>query len=117
MYRHERKRVTELLVGDRPERFPYERAIQLFQFQVWMLFPNEASYVKTAGLTAAAKILEHIAENIFVGEVDEKDRKEKLPWELGIINLNDQPPQRMDRILKLREDFAYRAVHDAFWRD
>jgi hypothetical protein len=56
VYSIELSNLIELLIGDRPERFPYNREISLFKFQVWTLFP-EQEFVQQAALTAATMIL------------------------------------------------------------
>lgn len=102
--------VVRLLIGDRPERFPYERAINLFQFQVWMLYP-EQQFVELAGLTAATKILDRIQDYIFA---EQEDAKERTLWHIPLINLNDRPPLTLDRISALRGNLAFGAVYDSF---
>src|SRR4051795_3065185 len=71
--------VIRLLIGERPERFPYERAIRLFQLRVWFLFPNEG-LVEMAGLTAATRILEHISDDVFAADTEAEQRKQR-PWD------------------------------------
>src|ERR1035437_4844732 len=56
-----------LLVGTREEKFKYERAIRMFQFQTWIFAPGEVA-IKYAGLIAATKILRKIEEDVFLPE-------------------------------------------------
>jgi hypothetical protein len=49
----------ELLIrnpASRPEAFPYERTVRIYQFQAWIYFP-ELSMVELAGSLAAANYL------------------------------------------------------------
>jgi hypothetical protein len=48
-----------LLVGNRDERFEYERAIRLFELQSWICVP-EVRTIRSAGLVAATKIANSI---------------------------------------------------------
>jgi hypothetical protein len=62
--------VVRLLTHARKETFNGERAVRLFQFQTWILYPDKPQYLKWAGLSAAAKLLDRMEENHFVDEDD-----------------------------------------------
>ena len=47
----------EILSGKRPERYKYERAIALYQFQAWVFAPDKPLW-KRGGTLLAAKIIE-----------------------------------------------------------
>ena len=105
------KDIVNLLIGGRKEYFPNERAIKLYQFQVWVQHPDEQS-VKIAGVMAAAKILIHIQDDIFCEE-DENNARGRSPG--ALINLIDQPALTVRRISDLGNRYvAFRTVHDAF---
>src|SRR3954452_4868031 len=77
-----------LLVGERAERFPYEREIRLFQLYVWSFAPDQPS-IQYAGLAAAVKILEFIEEEIYSDKVEEFSSKTGISKNMS---LNDTPP-------------------------
>jgi hypothetical protein len=104
--------VIRLLIGDRPEQFPYERAISLFKFQVWILLPDQ-EFVHLAALTAATKILERIQDDVFVEQQDPIERS-KSPWLIPLIDLNDRPPLTADRICDLRNRPAFHAIFNSY---
>lgn len=57
----EMKDIISLLVGDRDEKFPYERAVRLCQFQTWIYCPNDSTEApEEAGLLAATLILRYM---------------------------------------------------------
>src|SRR5436190_9339651 len=83
-------RAIDLLLGNREEKFEYERAIRLFQFQSWVFAPSMDA-IRCAGLIAATKIARHI-------EVDEF-----VPIRNGLMNVNDVADITLDRIVDLRQ--------------
>jgi hypothetical protein len=106
------KDTAELLTGEREERFEFERAIRLLEFRTWIYWPltNKPS---TAGMMAAAIILENIEEDIFCDESDTARREADPDPEFGsLIDLDDKPNSTSSRINALRSNKAYRQVHD-----
>jgi hypothetical protein len=83
-------RAIGLLLGNKEEKFEYQRAIRLFQFQSWIFAPSMDA-IRCAGLIAATKI----ARNI---EVDEF-----VPIRNGLMDLSDLPDITLDRIIDLRQ--------------
>jgi hypothetical protein len=83
--------VVRLLTGERDEYFEYERAIRLFQFQLWMLSLGN-SWSKLAVLTAATKLLDRILDDDFV---DEESARQQRTSNSG-ISLTDRPIERLD---------------------
>jgi hypothetical protein len=105
---------VKLLAHQRDERFEGERAICLFQFQTWILFPDpdKAKYVHWAGLIAAVKLLEQMDDDHFI---DEEGARLRSEGENGFVNLGDRPPQTLRRIGTLRNHSnAYRQIYDRF---
>ena len=105
--------IASLLAHKREEAFEGERAVRLFQFRVWVLFPgtNEAKAAKWAALITAVKLLEGAEEDYFVGEEDARQRAEH---DRGtFVYLNDKPPQTTRRIQTLKkENNVYREIYD-----
>ena len=93
--------VVKLLARKREEAFEGERAIRLFQFRVWVLFPgtNEAKAAKWAALITTVKFLDRAEEDYFSDEEDARLRAEHGRGTL--VNLNDKPPQTTRRIRTL----------------
>jgi hypothetical protein len=107
------KDVVRLLTHARKETFNGERAVRLFQFQTWILYPDKPQYLKWAGLSAAAKLLDRMEENHFVDEDDARRRKEGESAPLVI--LTDKPAQTIRRISTLGNiDSVYRDIFDHF---
>src|ERR1700730_1098527 len=108
---------VEVLVGERNELFKYERAIRLFQFQVWTLtsqefFPGATTHVSHAGQIAAVMFLDYLEEEDFV-ESESEARKFRAVGQSQLINLGDKPLQRMERILMMRQNSnIYRQIYD-----
>jgi hypothetical protein len=101
--------VVSLLMYQREEAFEGERAVRLFQFQTWILFPDDTNYAKWAGLIAAAKVLDRLDDDIFIADEDARHRAEELN---SIINLNDRPPQKIKRLQN--EHQSFRKIYDRF---
>jgi hypothetical protein len=99
-----------LLTGERRETFQYERAIKLFQFQVWILFPRQ-SFFELAGLTAATKILEHILDEDFV-EKEQFRQSDAPPWVSRGVFLNERPTESLNLVRARIPKF--KMVYDAF---
>ena len=57
--KHVLEDAIELFLGNREEKFQYERAIRLFQFQAWVFMPCFET-IRWAGLIAATKIARSI---------------------------------------------------------
>jgi hypothetical protein len=56
---------VKLLAGERDERFRYERAIRLFQFRTWLLFPKpKMTAPKVAGRIAAASFMRDVEADV-----------------------------------------------------
>jgi hypothetical protein len=108
------KDIARLLTFARQEAFEGERAVRLFQFQTWILYPDDPMpYIKWAGLSAAAKLLDRMEENHFVEDEDVRQREEGDRPVAAFIDLNDKPLQTAKRISKLRNDnSAYRDIYD-----
>jgi hypothetical protein len=108
---------VKLLVGERREIFKYERAIRLFQFHVWTLSSHEflsavTSLVSRAGQLAGVKFLDYLEEEQFV-ECEGEARRFRAQGQIQSVNLADKPPQRMDRILWMRDhSLIYREIYD-----
>jgi hypothetical protein len=81
---------TELLLGNREEKFQYERAIRLFQFQTWVFVPCFRT-IEWAGLIAAAKIARLI------------EIHEYLPHPNGEPKFDDYPAITLERIVELQK--------------
>jgi hypothetical protein len=106
------EKIISLLTYQREEAFEGERAICLFQFQTWILFPEDTTYTNWAGLIAAAKVLDRLDEDIFVDDEDARLRSEDIR---GAINLNDRPPQKIKRLRRLQgEHLSFRKIYDQF---
>ncbi len=115
MFHTELQDMVQLLTDQRPEQFPYERAIRLFQFQVWMLYPDQ-KFTALAGLTAATKVLDYIADKGF-GEEQELKQRSTYSWRAPFINLSDRPAQTLDIVSSHRKIRGYEAVYDTFIAD
>jgi hypothetical protein len=81
---------AKLLVGNREEKFEYERAILLFQFRTWIFAPAEET-IRYAGLIAATKLLRTIETDWYLPE--------------GISD--GLPDITLDRIIDLRGKTSY----------
>jgi hypothetical protein len=104
--------IVSLLTHQRKEAFEGERAIRIFQFQTWILFPDDPAYAEWAGLIAAAKVLDQLDENIFVADKDAQIREEDLRT---MVDLSDRPPQKIKRLQRLqREHLSFRKIYDQF---
>jgi hypothetical protein len=96
------EKITELLAGDRKERFQYEWGIQIFQFQSWAFVPS-ARTIMWAGQIAATKVMRSI------------EIEEYLPLYKGEPQYDDYPPTTLERIIQLQEkNPTYRRVFDRF---
>jgi hypothetical protein len=104
------RRTVELLIGERAERFEFERAIRLLEFQTWIYWPG-TKLANFAGLMAAALILENIEDDIFADETELAQRQAD-PGEPPFIDLTDKPSATLGRINSLRANESYRGVHD-----
>jgi hypothetical protein len=105
-------KVVTLLTEKGTEAFEGERAIRLFQFLTWILFPQmpETKYVKWAGLMATVKFLDRMEEWHFMDKESTRLRNE---GEETTVDLDTKPPQTISRIATLRQDnSAYRRVYD-----
>jgi hypothetical protein len=101
--------IVRLLTGERAERFQFERAINLFQFQVWTLFPTR-EFTESAALTAATKLLEWILDDEF-GEQEELRQRTASPFSSVLINLNDRAAEPVN-ITRNRIP-SFRAIYDS----
>ena len=101
--KRELESAISLLLGDREEKFKYERAVRLFQFQSWVLAPSMDA-IRCAGIIAATKIAREIEIN------------EYLPVrESGLSNFDDLPDMTFERIIELRSKYpAYFKLYDKF---
>jgi hypothetical protein len=99
---------VKLLVGKRTEHFKYERAIQLFQFQVWSLTPEYTSLhvtdpVNRAGQMAAIMLLDYLEEEAFYDSPEAYRR----------FGPKEKPKQTMEQIVRMREaNPIYRDIYD-----
>ena len=104
--------VVALLAHKREEAFEGERALRLFQFRIWILFPgtNEANAAKWAALITAAKFLDRAEEDYFF---DEEDARQRRADDRAFVDLTHKPPQTLTRIELLKKDNnAYREIYD-----
>ena len=104
--------VVALLAHMRREAFEGERAIRLFQFRIWILFPgsNEAKAVKWAELIAAAKFLDRAEEDYFA---EEEEARQRRADDRASLDLTHKPPQTLTMIDGLKKDNnAYRQIYD-----
>jgi hypothetical protein len=104
--------VVALLAHQRGEAFEGERAIRLYQFRIWILFPgtNEANAAKWAALIAAAKFLDRAEEDYFF---QEKDARQRRADDRTLMDLTHKPPQTLTRIELLKKhNNAYRQIYD-----
>jgi hypothetical protein len=106
----------QLLIGEREERFKFERAIRLLEFRTWIYWPLTNKH-NTAGMMAAALLLENIEDDIFIDEaaLAWDNAKPDDPWSsakpgkpVPMINLDDKPAPTLRRISVLRADETYR---------
>jgi hypothetical protein len=101
-----------LLSGERAERFRLERAVRLYQLQVWTLFPNDDFYVAWAEMIAGVHLLAFLEMEMYCDETDAINRAER-PYEASWLNLTDKQPQSLYRIATdSRRNLAYGALHD-----
>jgi hypothetical protein len=56
---------VKLLLGQRKEEFRHERVIRLFQLQIWIWCPGDASLAENAGKLAASIILSDLEDQMF----------------------------------------------------
>ncbi|MGD0334820.1 MAG: hypothetical protein ABSA90_16435 [Xanthobacteraceae bacterium] len=123
--------VVTLLAHKREEAFEGERAVRLFQFRTWILFPDsdEGRATKCAELITAAKFLDRAEENYFWDKDsarykfldpaeenyfwdEESARLDREDKPTG-VNFTHKPPQTLKRIDMLRKDNnAYREIYD-----
>jgi hypothetical protein len=104
--------IVSLLTLQRKEAFESERAIRIFQFQTWILFPDDADFTECAGLIAAAKVLDRLDEDIFVADEDARIRGEDPRT---MVDLSNRPPQKIMRLQRLqREQPSFRKIYDQF---
>jgi hypothetical protein len=96
-----------LLCSFRDEKFPGERAIRLFQFRSWLLFPAYAYYVNAAGFIAAAKYLDQ-AEDEYFWDEDVGGIMAEFGHDI------DKPPQTIDRMKRMQQKYGYRKIFDTF---
>jgi hypothetical protein len=104
--------VLTLLAHKREEAFEGERAVRLFQFRIWILFPgrDEAIAAKWAELITAAKLLDRAEEDYFS---DEEDARQRRADDRVFVDLTDKPMQTLTRIETLRKDNnTYRQIYD-----
>ena len=104
--------VVALFAHMREEAFEGERALRLFQFRVWILFPNmdEANVAKWAALITAAKFLDRAEEDYFA---DEEDARQRRADDRASVDLTRKRPQTLTRIDLLKKDNnAYRQIYD-----
>jgi hypothetical protein len=101
---------VKLLTGERKERFEFERAIRLVEFQTWIYWPR-TDKPNSAGMVASALILEAIEDDIFCSEADAVQR-EADPDALVSVDLTNKPDATLSRISVLRNDKRYRQLHD-----
>ena len=105
--------VMSLLANQRDEAFEGERAIRLFQFRTWLLFPeqDEGIYPKSATFITAVKFLDRLEENYFADDEDARLRNNDDTSFL--VDLTHKPDQTINRIRLLkRENSAYRQIFD-----
>jgi hypothetical protein len=72
--------VLSVLFGDKGEKFEYERAMRLFQFQTWIFAPTMES-IRYAGLIAATKIARTIELTEYLPMYDSEDYLPKMTLE------------------------------------
>ena len=104
--------VVALFAHMREEAFEGERALRLFQFRVWILFPgmDEANVAKWAALITAAKFLDRAEEDYFA---DEEDARQRRADDRASVDLTRKRPQTLTRIDLLKKDNnAYRQIYD-----
>jgi hypothetical protein len=100
--KHVLEDAIELFLGNREEKFQYERAIRLFQFQAWVFMPCFET-IRWAGLTAATKIARSIEMN------------EYLPYDDDEPKFDHYPAITMERILELQKKSpAYSRIYNKF---
>jgi hypothetical protein len=90
------RHTVDLLIGEQNERFEFERAISLLEFQTWIYWP-ETTLPNIAGLMAAVLILENIEDDIYFQEADLAHREEN-PDEPTGVSLTDKPDATLHRI-------------------
>jgi hypothetical protein len=103
-----------LLTFQREEKFEGERAIRLFQFRTWILFPDtqQENSAKWAETISAVKYLDRIEENYFA---DEESARLRDRDENPSVNLNDKPDQTVKIIQNFRtRNTTYRQLYDQF---
>jgi hypothetical protein len=113
MLRGELENVVTLLAHEREELFEGERAVRLFQFRTWIIFPDktESEYCRWAALIAASKYLDRIEERDFADVESERRRSEEE--ETLFVDLSEKPPQTLKRINALRKkNTAYREMYN-----
>jgi hypothetical protein len=89
------------LISKEPEKFPYERAIRLFQFQTWIYFSDDRRMVDAAGKLAAAAFLRKL----------ERETAKKIP---GIGRRIDVNSKMLIQLLKTRK---YSRLYDEFFQE
>jgi hypothetical protein len=100
--KHVLEDAIELFLGNREEKFQYERAIRLFQFQAWVFMPCFET-IRWAGLIAATKIARSIEMN------------EYLPYDNDEPKFDHYPAITMERILELqKKSAAYSRIYNKF---
>jgi hypothetical protein len=100
--KHVLEDAIELFLGNREEKFQYERAIRLFQFQAWVFMPCFET-IRWAGLIAATKIARSIEMN------------EYLPYDGDEPKFDHYPAITMERILELQKKSpAYSRIYNKF---
>lgn len=57
--------MLDLISGERQEAFAFEKALQLHEFKMWILFPDELTPVVSVGI-AAIWVLEHLERELGV---------------------------------------------------
>jgi hypothetical protein len=105
--------VVKLLTREREELYEGERAVCLFQFRTWIVFPDitETNHVNWAGLITAAKFLDRLEEYDFADAESERLRTEHA--DSILVDLNDKPLQTLKRMDALRKsNGAYRQIYD-----
>jgi hypothetical protein len=89
------------LISNEPEKFPYERAIRLFQFQTWIYFSDDQRMADAAGKIAAAAFLRKL----------EREATKNIP---GIGRGMDVNSKVLIKLLKTRD---YGRLYDEFFKE
>jgi len=101
--------IVSLLTQQREEAFDWEYAICFFQFQTWILFPDDTDLTNSAGLIAATRVLDQLDEDLFVNDESARQEEEELR---PAIDFNQRPTLRINRLRRLQKE--HRSFHKIY---